>query len=61
VSHTNKLQTNFLDIHKIQQKGHTIEGDLDVNFNPVVSTILKFVNVQTSEVDAKLAPVRVGQ
>jgi hypothetical protein len=29
-------------------------------FNPVVSSILKLADVQTSEVDAKCAPVSVG-
>jgi hypothetical protein len=44
--------------HEIQQGGNAIESGLDaILFNLVASTIPKF---QTSEVDAKCAPVDMG-
>jgi hypothetical protein len=46
---------------KFGYEGHTIEGDLDdIIFNPVASTIKKLTNVQTSDIDAKLALVNAG-
>jgi hypothetical protein len=55
----------LVDFYKIHKEVHAIEGDLDaVLFNPVPSTIpnhSKMAEVQTSEMDAKLAPVNMGQ
>jgi hypothetical protein len=51
----------LVDFYEIQYAGHAIEGNLEaVHFNPVSSTIPNMADVQTSEVDAKLAPVNMG-
>jgi hypothetical protein len=46
--------------HKIQQRGHTIAGDLDDTFLSLNFNHSKMAKIQTSEVDAKLEPFNVG-
>jgi hypothetical protein len=47
---------------KIQYGRHTIEGNLEaIIFNAVVCNHSKMADVQTTKVDAKLAPINAGQ
>jgi hypothetical protein len=50
----------LLEFHEIERRYYAIESDLDAMFYIAVdSNRPKMANVQTSEVDAKLAPVNV--
>jgi hypothetical protein len=51
----------MLDFCEIQLEGHATEGDLDAMlFNSPSFNLSKMADVQTSEVNAKLTPLRLG-
>jgi hypothetical protein len=49
----------MVDFHEIQQGGHVTDIDA-IYFKSRIFNHSKAANVQTPEVDAKLAPVKVG-
>jgi hypothetical protein len=58
VSSIINFQPRLVDFNEIQQGGPGFEGDIDAMiFNPIVSAMAE---VQTSEMDAKHTPVRLG-
>jgi hypothetical protein len=50
----------LVDFYEIQYGGYAIEGDFDAVLLSRTFKHSKMADVQTSEVDAKLAPVNVG-